>query len=243
MKRAFDERELDTYPTRRLRVEGGFVTEILVPETRKAEVLAEFYPFEKAPGLDEEMYDSRAMRAFRVRDYKIVCAEGIRFLVSPYFPKGGGSVIDWTRRPNRRGGGVDVHRASVKATASITGPDISRQMGEKAHGSVKSVILCLFLLLFAVLTIFASERFFTMRVDGWGPDPDGVVSDLVSRADIDDLRLLSRLGDAEASYELARRLEEGHGVERDAAAAGHQYLVAEEQGIDLPQSVIDRLNL
>lgn len=77
----------------------------------------------------------------------------------------------------------------------------------------------------------------------WGPDEEGIVPEVLTRAEWDDLRLLSKLGDAEASYELARRLEAGHGVERDAAAAGYLYQVAEKQGIELPQSVIDRLHL
>ena len=77
----------------------------------------------------------------------------------------------------------------------------------------------------------------------WGADADGIVPEVLTRASWDDLRLLSKLGDAEASYELARRLEAGHGVERDTAAAGYLYQVAEEQGIELPRSVVDRLHL
>ncbi len=99
------------------------------------------------------------------------------------------------------------------------------------------------ILVFATFALCAAALPIRSLWRPWGADPDGIVPEVLTRAGWDDLRLLSRLGDAEASYELARRLEAGHGVERDAAAAGYLYQVAEEQGIDLPQSVIDRLHL
>lgn len=60
------------------------------------------------------------------------------------------------------------------------------------------------------------------------------------------LRFLARRsvqGDAEASFELARRVELGIGTEPDPAEAAYWYEVAEEQGYTLPADVIERLFL
>ena len=70
------------------------------------------------------------------------------------------------------------------------------------------------------------------------PTPVGV-----AELSADQLRALSWEGYAEASFELARRLETGDGVPRDESAAGYLYLVAEEQGCVLPADVIGRLGL
>ena len=50
-------------------------------------------------------------------------------------------------------------------------------------------------------------------------------------------------GDAEATFEFARRVELGIGTEPDPAEAAYWYEVAEEQGYTLPDDVIMRLFL
>ena len=60
------------------------------------------------------------------------------------------------------------------------------------------------------------------------------------------LRFLARLsiqGDAEATFEFARRVERGIGTDPDPAEAAYWYEVAEEQGYTLPDDVIRRLFL
>lgn len=60
----------------------------------------------------------------------------------------------------------------------------------------------------------------------------------------DALRLLaarSLKGDAEATFELARRVEEGIGTEPDPGEAAYWYGIAEEQGRTLPEDVVTRL--
>lgn len=59
--------------------------------------------------------------------------------------------------------------------------------------------------------------------------------------DLDSLAKRSRLGDPCATFEYARRIEFGLGTRRDAALAAYWYQVAEEQGYELPQDVIERL--
>ena len=60
------------------------------------------------------------------------------------------------------------------------------------------------------------------------------------------LRFLARRsiqGDAEATFEFARRVELGIGTEPDPAEAAYWYEVAEQQGYTLPADVIRRLFL
>lgn len=79
---------------------------------------------------------------------------------------------------------------------------------------------------------------------GHGRTASGIPAPVgVAELSADQLRSLSWEGYAEASFELARRLETGDGVPRDESAAGYLYLVAEEQGITLPCAVIERLGL
>ncbi|HDP99247.1 MAG TPA: hypothetical protein ENN22_08705 [bacterium] len=83
------------YPTRPLKVQGGVVEEYIIPEEKKAEVLAALYIFEPVPALDEELYDLHEGKKFRVGDFRVIWEDNHNLLVSPYFPKSGGSVIDW----------------------------------------------------------------------------------------------------------------------------------------------------
>ena len=59
--------------------------------------------------------------------------------------------------------------------------------------------------------------------------------------DLDSLAERSRKGDAQATFEYARRIELGLGTRRDAALAAYWYQVAEEQGYELPEEVVERM--
>jgi len=83
------------YPTRPLKVQGSTVEEYIIPEDKKAEVLADLYIFDSVPSLQEERFDLHEGKKFRVGDFRVTWEDGQNFLVSPYYPKSGGSVIDW----------------------------------------------------------------------------------------------------------------------------------------------------
>jgi hypothetical protein len=83
------------YPTRPLQVEGGTVEEYIIPDDKKAQVLEDLYLFLPVPSLDEEFYDVHMGKKFRVRDFRVTREGGLNFLVSPYYPTSGGTVIDW----------------------------------------------------------------------------------------------------------------------------------------------------
>jgi hypothetical protein len=84
-----------SYPTRPLQVQGGTVEEYIIPDETKGEILERLYPFRPIPSLDEELYDLHKEKRFRVRDFRVTRESGHNFLVSPYYPRSGGSVIDW----------------------------------------------------------------------------------------------------------------------------------------------------
>ncbi len=83
------------FPTRPLKVQGGVVEEYIIPDDKRAEVLELLYIFTPVPDLDEEFLDIHEDKTFKVRDFRVTWENGQNFLVSPYYPLSGGSVIDW----------------------------------------------------------------------------------------------------------------------------------------------------
>lgn len=83
------------YPTRPLEVQGGTVEEYIIPEEKKAEVLEQLYLFRPIPDLNDEFLDLHEDKNFRVGDFRVTWENGRNYLVSPYYPSSGGSVIDW----------------------------------------------------------------------------------------------------------------------------------------------------
>ncbi len=83
------------FPTRPLKVHGGTVEEYVIPDEKKAEVLKELYLSTPVPSLDEEKFDLHEGKLFTVREFRVTREHGMNFLVSPYYPNSGGSVIDW----------------------------------------------------------------------------------------------------------------------------------------------------
>ena len=95
MIQPIDEEAKLPFPTRPIKVQGGTVEEFIIPEDKKEEVLEQLYLFDPVPSLDEEMYDLHEGKKFKVRDFRVTWEHGQNWLVSPYYPASGGSVIDW----------------------------------------------------------------------------------------------------------------------------------------------------
>lgn len=83
------------FPTRPLKVQGGTVEEYIIPENKKMEVLRQLYIYKDLPSLDDEMIDIHEDKAFKVREFRVTREDGMNWLVSPYYPNSGGTVIDW----------------------------------------------------------------------------------------------------------------------------------------------------
>lgn len=84
------------YPTRPMRFpNGSSVEEFIIPEEDKEIVLDQLYPFSPVPKLTDTMLDLHADKSFVVRDFRVTWEHGMNYLVSPYYPESGGTVIDW----------------------------------------------------------------------------------------------------------------------------------------------------
>ena len=74
---------------------GASVEEFIIPDEDKEIVLEQLYPFSPIPKLTDEMYDIHAEKNFIVKDFRVTWEHGMNYLVSPYYPESGGTVIDW----------------------------------------------------------------------------------------------------------------------------------------------------
>ena len=83
------------FPTKPLKLGNEVVEEYVIPDDKKQEVLEQLYIFDGVPSLDDELFDLHEGKTFIVRDYRVTWEGGKNWLVSPYYPSSGGTVIDW----------------------------------------------------------------------------------------------------------------------------------------------------
>ncbi len=84
------------YPTQPMYFpDGTWVDEFIIPEEDKEIVLEQLYPFSPIPKLTDVMYDLHADKTFVVGEFRVTWEHGMNYLVSPYYPESGGTVIDW----------------------------------------------------------------------------------------------------------------------------------------------------
>ena len=74
---------------------GASVEEFIIPDEDRELVLEQIYPFLPIPKLTDVMYDIHADKKFMVKDFRVTWEHGMNYLVSPYYPESGGTVIDW----------------------------------------------------------------------------------------------------------------------------------------------------
>jgi hypothetical protein len=75
--------------------DGTSVEEFIIPDEDRELVLAQLYPFSPIPKLTDQMIDIHVDKVFTVKDFRVTWEHGMNYLVSPYYPEGGGTVIDW----------------------------------------------------------------------------------------------------------------------------------------------------
>ena len=89
------------YPTQPMYFpDGTSVEEFIIPEEDKEIVLEQLYPFSPIPKLTDEVEDLHAYKKFIVKDFRVTWEHGMNYLVSPYYPESGGTVIDWIDENN-----------------------------------------------------------------------------------------------------------------------------------------------
>ncbi|MFA6724995.1 MAG: hypothetical protein WCS95_10010 [Lentisphaeria bacterium] len=76
---------------------GPDALEYVIPDSAKGDLLKKLYPFFPVPDIDAMMFDLHEDRLFRVRDFKVIREDGRNYLVSPYYARSGGMVIDWLK--------------------------------------------------------------------------------------------------------------------------------------------------
>lgn len=74
---------------------GTSVEEFIIPDEDRELILEQIYPFSPLPKLTDVMYDIHAEKTFVVKDFRVTWEHGMNYLVSPYYPESGGTVIDW----------------------------------------------------------------------------------------------------------------------------------------------------
>lgn len=74
---------------------GASVEEFIIPDEDRELVLEQIYPFSPIPKLTDIMYDIHADKKFMVKEFRVTWEHGMNYLVSPYYPESGGTVIDW----------------------------------------------------------------------------------------------------------------------------------------------------
>ena len=74
---------------------GKTVEEFIIPDEDRELVLEQIYPFLPIPKLTDRMIDIHVDKEFLVKDFRVTWEHDMNYLVSPYYPEGGGTVIDW----------------------------------------------------------------------------------------------------------------------------------------------------
>ena len=93
---AFGKEERLDYPTVLVEMSNGKVIEVYdIPESDREKVFRKLYAFEFPPGLDEIRLDIHSCKMFYIRDFLVTREGSGNFLVSPYYPESGGTVLDW----------------------------------------------------------------------------------------------------------------------------------------------------
>lgn len=92
------------YPTRPMFFpDGTSVEEFIIPDEDKEILLEKLYPFSPIPKLTDVVYDLHADKTFVIKDFRVTWEHGMSYLVSPYYPESGGTVIDWVDKANGEG--------------------------------------------------------------------------------------------------------------------------------------------
>ena len=87
------------YPLRKAKGPAGETIEFYqIPENEKERVLQELYPFAPIPSMEDTVFDIHEEKTFKVKDFLVMRDHDLNFLVSPFFCRSGGSVLDWISR-------------------------------------------------------------------------------------------------------------------------------------------------
>ena len=96
--------------------DGTFTKEYVIPEEEKEKVLQDLYLFSKVPSMDMVMFDVHEQKYFKVNEFRVIREGGGNFIVSPYYPVSGGTLLDWVGE-----GSWKTEEGDVVAEANVIG--------------------------------------------------------------------------------------------------------------------------
>ena len=67
----------------------------VIPDDKKQEVLEALWPFTPLPKLEDVFFDIHESKCFTLKDFKVIRWNNRNIIVSQYFMKSGGTVIDF----------------------------------------------------------------------------------------------------------------------------------------------------
>ena len=77
--------------------DGTFTKEYEIPEEDREEVFRKLYLFDSPPSMDTDMMDIHEGKKFKVKDFRVIWEDGGNFIVSPFYPASGGTLLDWVQ--------------------------------------------------------------------------------------------------------------------------------------------------
>lgn len=103
------------YPLKELQMAYGKPEQVYeIPEKDKEKVLKDLWPFAGCPAIDETLYDIHEDATFVFRDAQVIRCRGRNIIVSPYYQKTGGMIVDFVRQDQRD---ESVFTSELKAKA------------------------------------------------------------------------------------------------------------------------------
>jgi len=109
------------YPLHELKVaRSGIEREYEIPEGDREAVLKRLCFIRPMPSMDDELLDLQEDKAFKVRDFRVIRWRGTNLLVSPYYPKSGGTLLDWAKPDH---GGVIANVVRLQNTEDSNGEE------------------------------------------------------------------------------------------------------------------------
>lgn len=67
----------------------------IIPDDKKQEVLEALWCFTPTPKLEDVFFDIHENKCFTLKDYRVIRWKGRNIIVSPYYLKSGGTILDF----------------------------------------------------------------------------------------------------------------------------------------------------
>ena len=84
------------YPMHLLQMsDGTFTQEYEIPEEEREAVFRKLYLFENPPAMDETILDIHENKRFKASEFRVIREGEGNFIVSPFYPISGGTLLDW----------------------------------------------------------------------------------------------------------------------------------------------------